>query len=123
MPALNFQRRFAPLIKSGEKRQTIRAPRKHPVKAGQTLHLFTGMRQKGCEQLGKSICTSAREIILSSFGDDRRVGLLDPYLHCVDGEEIAKADGFQSEKEMFDWFEKVHGLPFKGSLIKWGELL
>jgi hypothetical protein len=30
MPALNFFARFAPLVESGQKRQTIRAPRRYP---------------------------------------------------------------------------------------------
>ena len=32
---------------------------------------------------------------------------------------IAKADGFGSWEEMLDWFEKTHGLPFEGLLIRW----
>ena len=122
MPALNFQRRFAPKIKTGEKRQTIRAPRKHPVKVGDTLHLFTGMRRAGCERIGKSICIGTQQIILSALGEDRRVNICDPMMRAVDGEQLARLDGFQSEKEMFNWFEETHGLPFMGTLITWGEL-
>ena len=32
---------------------------------------------------------------------------------------IAKADGFANAEEMVDWFEKQHGLPFEGWLIRW----
>ena len=32
---------------------------------------------------------------------------------------IALADGFNSLEVMFAWFEKTHGLPFHGQLIKW----
>jgi len=51
MPALNFQSRFADLVASGKKRQTIRPVRRHPIKAGDLLHLFTGMRTKRCKRL------------------------------------------------------------------------
>jgi hypothetical protein len=44
MPALDFQARFAPLVESGEKRQTIRKRRKRPIGVGQTLYLWTGQR-------------------------------------------------------------------------------
>ena len=33
--------------------------------------------------------------------------------------DVAKADGFFDLDEMFYWFEKTHGLPFKGQIIKW----
>ncbi len=53
MPSLNFQARFAPLVESGEKRQTIRAYRKdgRDPKRGDKLYLFTGMRTKACRPL------------------------------------------------------------------------
>jgi len=32
---------------------------------------------------------------------------------------LARLDGFKSAAAMFDWFEKTHGLPFEGLLIRW----
>ena len=32
---------------------------------------------------------------------------------------IARADGFDKWGELADWFEKTHGLPFQGLLIRW----
>lgn len=34
MPLLDFKKQFAQLVESGEKRQTIRAPRKIPILKG-----------------------------------------------------------------------------------------
>jgi hypothetical protein len=41
------------------------------------------------------------------------------YLNALNKYLTAKDDGFVDFDEMFDWFEKVHGLPFTGQLIKW----
>ena len=49
MPALNFQKQFAPLVESGEKRQTIRAHRKDkrlPAKPGDIIALHFPGRNK-----------------------------------------------------------------------------
>jgi hypothetical protein len=52
MPAYNFQKQFAPLVQSGEKRQTIRTlgKRSH-AQPGNKLQLYTGMRTKQCRKL------------------------------------------------------------------------
>jgi hypothetical protein len=34
-------------------------------------------------------------------------------------EEIAKRDGFSSTVEMAEWFDRTHGLPFEGLVIRW----
>jgi hypothetical protein len=51
MPSLNFQTQFVRLIESGKKRQTIRPLRKNPIKVGDKLYLFTGLRTKDCKTL------------------------------------------------------------------------
>lgn len=57
MGLYNFQKRFVPFILSGAKTHTIRALRAHPDKPGDTLHLYTGLRQKGAK-LGNYIVNS-----------------------------------------------------------------
>ncbi len=134
MPALNFQKQFAAAVESGEKRQTIRAFRKdgRNPKPGDTLYLYTGMRTKQCRKLGEVICSDARELWIARATTEFDC----PYLlwlgrgehqtMCSElmgqAEEMAKADGFSDWNEMVDWFDKTHGLPFEGLLIKWGEL-
>lgn len=33
--------------------------------------------------------------------------------------ELARADGFATKEEFFQFFHKTHGMPFHGVLIKW----
>ena len=121
MPALNFNKRFVPSVELGlydqenpkGKRQTIRAGSRFTF--GDRIYLYTGMRTKQCRKLGESTAKIVLPIRLSSSG-----GVLAG--KRIDFEEltrIAKKDGFLTATEMLDWFEKTHGLPFSGQLIRW----
>ena len=68
MAALNFQKQFAPDVESGIKLQTIRAKRKNPIKEGETLYLYTGMRTKKCRKLGEVKCYSVLPFEISPNG-------------------------------------------------------
>lgn len=109
---LNFQARFAELVASGAKRQTIRAPRKRPIAMGDTLRLYTGLRQKGARLLGEGRVTAVAwpYRIPAAVRRGRQTRKL---------YAMAIADGFESGPEMCAWFQKVHGLPFDGVLIQW----
>ena len=131
MPALNFQERFAPLVESGEKRQTIRAYRKdkRDPKVGDTLYLYTGMRTKACRKLMESRCTDVRRFEIHVTDEGGLYWLLgedatDDHCQVLTTDEcaqIAIADGFNGHYAMTDWFDKTHGLPFEGLLIRWGK--
>ena len=120
MPALNFQARFAQLVKSGKKCQTIRKRRRdgRDPKPGDTLYLYTGMRTKRCRKLREAICTSVGPVEINgpAFG-----GLLIGSLMGSDvkPDTFAKRDGFKNFEEMVEWFDKVYGLPFEGLVIRW----
>lgn len=123
MPALNFKKQFANKIISGEKRQTIRANRKdgRDPKAGQPLMLYTGMRTKSCVKLMDAVCVSADPINIFQVSREGKVILGDSYQE-LDRNQIgalARADGFESISDFFDFFKNTHGLPFLGWLIKW----
>ena len=133
MPAINFQPRFAELVESGRKTQTIR--KSNRFKVGDTVQLYTGQRTKQCRKLGEGVVEGiypfritratrlglSRRKVLAFFRKGAR--------HFSNqGErknstqlalEIAMADGFADAEEMGDFFEKLHGLPFDGWLIKW----
>lgn len=127
MPALNFQKQFAPLVESGEKRQTIRAYRKdgRDPKPGDTLYLYTGMRTKACRKLGEVECKSASEVMVFRRGavmknpDDESDRIIRNDENFDAADAFAEEDGFGSMAEMAAWFEKTHGLPFEGLLIRW----
>ncbi len=116
MPALNFQARFADSVESGEKRQTIRRLRKdgRDPQVGDTLYLYTGMRTKACRKLGEVICERVLDVEI--FGGGVVIGR---ELASHEREQLAGQDGFESFAGMRDWFEKTHGLPFRGKIYRW----
>jgi len=121
MPAYNFQSRFAPLVKSGRKRQTIRRKRKdgRVPKVFDPLYLYTGQRTKHCRRLRVSKCRAVLPITMT--GGKLAVSCVTvngrslPHHEC---EWLAKADGFRDWEEMRHWFAKP-GLPFHGHIILW----
>ena len=128
MPAVNFQKRFAPAVANGKKRQTIRKVRKRPIKKGDKLYLYTGMRTKQCRALKTVCCRRVRLIHLEKLTGEMvscniaaidnggtRMSLLD--IH--EQHHLAVRDGFDGFGAMVDWFEKRYGLPFEGVLIEW----
>lgn len=120
MPALNFQKRFVTLIRSGEKCQTIRAVRKDgrpPCRHGDRLKLYTGMRTKGCRLVKTVEVIDCEKITIRHDG-----AYLADAVYGPDGESpdfFARLDGFTDWTEMRDWFAQAHGLPFEGWLIRW----
>lgn len=65
MVAYSFDRRFAPAIVAGLKRQTIRALRKRHARPGERLQLYTGMRSRDCRLLRDDVvCTRLDEITI-----------------------------------------------------------
>lgn len=123
MALLGYKSEFAILVELSIKRQTIRAPRKYPVKAGERLYHYTGLRTKACRKLLESTCMSVADIRIDADG-----------AVFIDGDQLnskvlldifAWQDGFRatpgkSEHDNFiDFFKTVHGLPFAGQLIKW----
>ena len=142
MPSLNFQKRFAGLVESGDKRQTIRARRRdgRDVEPGSYLYLFTGMRHRNCRRLLVRAGVDVDRVPIANrpYGHVVRcrtvdaISIDDPVLSelesCVEigrlllpdeAELVARADGFESCEEMLDWFETTHDLPFEGLLIRW----
>jgi hypothetical protein len=115
MPAYNFKSQFASAVVSGRKRQTIRAKRKTPPKAGQTAYLFTGMRTRNCRRLGTHLIRATYDIEITEGG----VKIDDADLYESQLNDFAQRDGFDCWEYMRDWFERVHGLPFRGDLIRW----
>lgn len=72
----------------GSKTQTIRKPRKHPIKVGDTLYIYWKLRTKECEKLGEAIVTNVV-----------RKRLVD-----IDNEDAVK-DGF---KNLSDFDKRFH---------------
>lgn len=124
MPAINFQSRFAPQVKSGEKRQTIRARgKRRPPRVGEKLFLYTGMRQCGCIKLMDAICMRVTPIAISVkqklIGMPNETGSAWRHLSAEEADELAIADGFTGAAELFKWVQETHGDTLSGNLIEW----
>lgn len=114
MGLYNFQRRFEPLILSGQKQQTFRGERKYPDIPGDTMHLYVDLRQPTARLLGRPPCI------------ERIPGrILSPEIVFLDGvmvgwndlQDFARLDGFDDWPEMFNFFESR--LPFVGDVYRW----
>jgi len=119
MPILNFKKQFAADVESGKKRQTIRATRKRPIKAGEKLHLFCGLRTTNRRRLALVECLSVSDILITDISGQVEI-MVDGVLLSDTGKEvIASRDGFKNLDEMITFFWDTHGLPFEGQLIRW----
>lgn len=127
MTTLMFHKRFIEPIQAGTKKQTIRPPRKRPIKVGDELALRywvgKGYRSPQATILYAS-CTAVFSISINAecyvLGDESAI-----VGSCSDPaklDEFARADGFESWADMMAWYRSDgYGLPFEGVLIQWGE--
>lgn len=130
MPALGYKARFADLVASGAKSHTIRRPRVHPLKPGDILQHYTGMRTKACRRLREpTVCTAVtgitifakHKVVILAPGSKRYPVDVSRALDNDTVNALAKADGFADAAEFFAWFGEQHGPTFEGFLIEWGE--
>lgn len=122
MGLYNFQSRFVDPILAGRKTHTIRAPRANPDKPGNTLHLYTGLRQKGAKLLMRVPCVRVEEIEIWWHGKQWETPKffvrVDRQLLAPDEREaLAERDGFQNFAEMMQFWKER--LPFRGQIIHW----
>jgi hypothetical protein len=118
MPALNFKSHFAGAVKTGLKLQTIRAHRKQPIKPGDRLYLYTGMRTKKCRLLRFARCRSVDPVRIFHGGIWTRLkgSCLTRWLDRGEEQEVfARSDGFHTAAELHRFF----GADFAGDLIRW----
>ena len=126
MPSLNFTV-FIDKVIDGTKPHTIRALREIPVKVGDDLSFFTGMRTKQCRRLRPNTsCTGATEILIFSTGRVvvRKGSRFYPAT-ALDHDQIpalAKRDGFSTVRDFWNYF--LPRIPagtdrFRGQLIEW----
>jgi hypothetical protein len=121
MPLLNFKQQFVEPIQSGRKHHTIRATRKVPVKPGDSLYLYTGLRHKGAYRILPQPVTCSRvESIEINAKTTGMVTLCGVPLDYTERECLAVADGFRDWDEMLAFWEGR--LPFTGQIIHWKSL-
>ncbi|TGP22354.1 MULTISPECIES: hypothetical protein [unclassified Mesorhizobium] len=123
MVAYSFKPRFVEPIRTGTKRQTIRADRKRHARAGEQLQLYTGMRTKHCQLIGRSECLSVWPVTL--ILREVHSVVLDGFRGIYgDLDGFARADGFKDWAELAGFWSANHpGVEiFDGVLIRWGDL-
>jgi len=121
MPAYNFQARFAPLVRAGLKKTTIRG---RAAKVGSTAYLFTGQRTRACVRLGQATITVVLPIEIGRHASGEPYAELDGgKLVHGDLDALAKVDGFETGEEMVAWFSAQYGLLYHGYLIGWNDIL
>lgn len=136
MPALNFMPQFVAAVENGlaelagkplphadelVKRQTIRAARRdgRDPKVGETLYLGTWSGRPYCSKVRRLGAAQALEATPLRIHTPALWFLGDFTLSASASEAIAVRDGFASRRELLDWFEQVHGIPFSGVVIRW----
>lgn len=128
MGLYNFQRRFVAPILSGRKQHTIRATRRHPDKVGNIAHLYTGLRTKKTELLGRFPIVKIEDIDIFEGCQCHkptnppcplafRVKISGEELNSDEREKLARLDGFENFKEMAAFWKGR--LPFKGQIVHW----
>jgi hypothetical protein len=118
MIAINFKAKFADLVATGKKTQTIR--RTNRFKVGDTLQLYTGQRTKACRKLGEAVVTDV--IGVGIYNDGVVFPICDGFFFASNKgtSNFAKKDGFKDFEEMKAFFVAQYGdLPFEGYLIQW----
>jgi hypothetical protein len=127
MPAINFSRRFAEMVSSGEKRQTIRKAGKRKITPGDRLVFYTGQRTAACRKLGEAVCVNVEymtiyanaELVVHNVpvGDDGTFFGLE--MSDLQADALAYLDGFLTRAEMFAFFRKLYGDMFDAMCVQW----
>lgn len=114
MGLYNFQPRFIPPILAGEKTHTIRARRQHADKAGNTMHLYTGLRHPGAQLLMRVPCVMVESIIIAT---NHAIWIDRNLLTSDESQQLARRDGFDGFGDMMAFWDGR--LPFQGAIFHW----
>ena len=126
-----FKPRFAKLVKSGSKTQTIRPLPKRIPRRGDTLSLrvWTGKPYRSKQRVLLETKLDRIEVIridekgiIKPPGEGSILAIMGEKLCVLEGvnaDRYAQDDGFKDWNEMRDWFKDTHGLPFEGVALYW----
>lgn len=120
MALINFSREdFIKAVEKGTKHFTVRFLRKNPLRKGESLQLYTGLRTKHARKLRDTVCKNIWELKI--------VNKKDKFLFYLDGKElpgneikdIGNRIGFNSTEDWVTYFKEKYKFPFRGQLIEW----
>ena len=110
-----FKPEFADLVRTGKKLQTIRPTPKRMPEVGDMVSL---RRWADKPYRSKHVILGTRRIAEVSMVEITENGIV-VNSYAEPGDDIARADGFDDFFEMREWFEREHGLPFEGIMLRW----
>lgn len=127
---LSFNRRFEPHILDHSTTHTIRAPRKHPIRAWHVLDCYVDARQKSMRLIGRWRCTKVEPITIDFDRELRyllslKITIAGVRLSDDEAEAFAWRDGFRepgrsSRQQMLDfWCDANREFPWSGEVIHW----
>lgn len=122
MAIYNFKAQFGAAVRSGAKRQTIRARGKRPPpKVGDWAHCYTGLRTRAVCRLGQFKIIRVAQISISASSRQIQMPRNGAWyvLEDAEVEQLAIADGFATADEFFAFFANEHGGTLSGDLIEW----
>ena len=124
LPNLSFKRRFAPRIRAGQKRHTIRAIRTRGFRYGDDLYLWIEQRKPSREWIGFSKCAEVQEVRIDLGAEFGRLDFTIDGARLTLSEEdaLARADGFDDMRALYDFWIETHGIqafPWDGQIIHW----
>lgn len=114
-----FKPRFADLVETGRKLQTVRPEPKRMPKPGDTISLrcWSGLPYRSKQRVLRE--GEIREVHHTLIDEDG-VNLYErDAAWAPDRDAFARADGFADWPDMRRWFEETHGLPFRGIVLYW----
>lgn len=126
MALLNFSRpSFVKAILADTKHRTVRPRRKHPIRKGEKLYLYTGLRTPAAKKLREVTCTGVQEVVLvqqASTGSSAfplRIYLDGKLLNRKALLQFVHSIGFVSPAECYAYFQSHYTFPFRGQVIDW----
>lgn len=102
MTLLGFTK-LLPKLLDGTKTQTIRKPRKHPLKVGMTVQIYWKLRTKQCRKLGDgTIIKIERKCVAGMTNQDAR---LDGFASLQELALVLRA--MHPDTDEFSWFDII----------------
>ncbi|HLP01589.1 MAG TPA: hypothetical protein VK163_06160 [Opitutaceae bacterium] len=119
-----FKHRFALLVETAKKFQTVRPEPKREQDMPRVGDLFDAREWTGLPRRSKmrkllsapAPISSVKPITIHVTG---QIEICGRYLSTVEMDAFARADGFADLAEMLAWFRAEHALPFTGIVIDW----
>jgi hypothetical protein len=120
MALINSSRKdFIDAVANGSKHFTIRQLRKNPIKKGEALQLYTGLRTKQVKKLRDTVCKNVWDIKIENKKAEFLFLLDGKQLTTKQVKDISNKIGFDSVEEWIEYFKEKYKFPFKGQLIEW----